>query len=92
MGKSDVFEKLSYRECIALRERQLAEFDPDSAPDDGESTGGLRMNTDPVSLDLLGRTDCFVVSGSEVIKGIGSYLVICWELTTLWVARLDDGA
>jgi len=34
------------------------------------------MNTDPVSLDLLGRTDCFVVSGSEVIKGIGSYLVI----------------
>jgi len=34
------------------------------------------MNTDPVSLDLLGCTDCFVVSGSEVIKGIGSYLVI----------------
>jgi len=75
-GKSDAFEKLSYRECIALGERRLAEFDPDSAPDDGESTGGSRMNTDPVSLDLLGRTDCFVVSGSEVIKGIGSYLVI----------------
>jgi len=34
------------------------------------------MNTNPVSLDLLGCTDCFVVSGSEVIKGIGSYLVI----------------
>jgi len=62
-GKSDMFEKLSYYECIALGERQLAEFDPDSAPNDGESTGGLQMNTNPVSLDLLGHTDCFVVSG-----------------------------
>jgi len=38
-GKSDTFEKLSYHKCIALGERQLAKFDPDSAPDDGESTG-----------------------------------------------------
>jgi len=75
-GKSDAFKKLLYCECIALRERRLAKFDPDSAPDDSKSTGGLRMNTDPVSLDLLGRTDCFVISGSEVIEGIGSYLVI----------------
>jgi len=34
------------------------------------------MNTNPVSLDLLGHTDCFVISGSEVIEGIGLYLVI----------------
>ena len=27
-------------------------------------------------LDLLGHTDCFVVSGGKVIKGINSYLVI----------------
>jgi len=39
MGKSDTFEKLLYHKCIALRERQLAKFDPDSAPDDGEITG-----------------------------------------------------
>ena len=36
------------------------------------------MNVNPSGLDLLGYTDCFVrvVSGSEVIKGIGPYLVI----------------
>jgi len=36
------------------------------------------MNMNPSSLDLLGYTDCFVqvISGSEVIKGIGPYLVI----------------
>jgi len=30
----------------------------------------------PSGLDLLGHTDCFVVSGSKVIEGIVSYLVI----------------
>ena len=77
-GKSDTIKKLSYHECIALRERRLAKFDPDSAPNDGESTRRSRMNVNPSSLDLLGYTDCFVqvVSGSEVIEGIGPYLVI----------------
>ena len=78
MGKSDAIKKLLYCKCIALRERQLAKFDPDSAPDDGESTCRSQMNMNLSSLDLLGYTDCFVqvVSGSEVIKGIGPYLVI----------------
>jgi len=40
MGKSDAIKKLSYYECIALWERRLADFDPDSAPGDGESTNG----------------------------------------------------
>ena len=75
-GKSDVIKKLPYCKCTALRERRLTEFNPDSAPDDGESTCGLWMNMNPSSLDLLGHTDCFVVSGSKVIKGIVSYLVI----------------
>jgi len=36
------------------------------------------MNVNPSSLDLLGYMDCFVqvISGSEVIEGIGPYLVI----------------
>jgi Ca2+-transporting ATPase len=75
-GESDAIKKLSYHECIALREKRLAEFDPDSAPGDGESTNGSRMNVNPSGLDLLGHTDCFVVSGSKVIEGIGSYMVI----------------
>lgn len=77
-GESDAIKKLPYRECIALRERRLAEFDheTESAPGDGESTNGSRMNVNPSGLDLLGHTDCFVVSGSKVTEGIGSYLVI----------------
>jgi P-type Ca2+ transporter type 2C len=75
-GESDAIKKLSYHECIALRERRLAEFDPDSPVGDGESTSGSRRNVNLSGLDLLGHTDCFVVSGSKVIEGIGSCLVI----------------
>ncbi len=74
-GESDAIKKLPYEECIALRNKRLAEFEPDSPVGDGESTGGsLRKN--PSGLDLLGHTDCFVVSGSKVVEGVGSYLVI----------------
>jgi hypothetical protein len=41
-GKSDAIKKLLYRKCIALRERRLAKFDPDSAPDNGESTRSVK--------------------------------------------------
>jgi Ca2+-transporting ATPase len=77
-GESGMIKKLSYHQCIALRERQLAEFDPDTdgTPGDGESTSGSRMNVNLSGLDSLGHTDCFVVSGSKVVEGIGSYLVI----------------
>jgi P-type Ca2+ transporter type 2C len=77
-GESGTIKKLSYHQCIALRERRLAEFDPDTdgTPGDGESTSGSRMNVNLSGLDSLGHTDCFVVSGSKVVEGIGSYLVI----------------
>ena len=74
-GESDTIKKLSYQECIALRDRRLAEFDPDSPVGDGESTSGLRRDN-PSGLDLLGHTDCFVISGSKVVEGVGSYVVI----------------
>jgi Ca2+-transporting ATPase len=75
-GESDTIKKLPYRECIAVREKRLEEFDPDGAVDDGDSTSGSRRNLIVSGLDLLGHTDCFMVSGSKVIEGIGSYLVI----------------
>ena len=75
-SESDAIKKLSYHECIALRERRLAEFDPDSSPSDGESTSSSRRDVNPSGLDLLEHTDCFVVSGSKVIEGSGSYMVI----------------
>ena len=77
-GESDTIKKLSYQECIALRDRRLAEFDFDSLAGDGESTSGLRRGN-PSGLDLLGHTDCFVISGSKVVEGVGSYVVISFQ-------------
>jgi P-type Ca2+ transporter type 2C len=53
-GESDAIKKLSYQGCIALRDRRLAEFDPDSPVGDGESTSGLQRGN-PSGLDLLGH-------------------------------------
>ena len=74
-GESDAIKKLSYQECIALRDKRLEEFDPESPVGDGESTNGSRRNN-VSGLDLLRHTDCFVVSGSKVVEGVGSYMVI----------------
>lgn len=75
-GESDAVKKLPYQECIALRNKRLAEFEPETPIGDGESTSGLPLRKNPSGLDLLGHTDCFVVSGSKVVEGVGSYLVI----------------
>jgi Ca2+-transporting ATPase len=73
--ESDAIKKLPYQECIALRDKHLAEFNPDSPVGDGEGTSGSRRYK-LSGLDLLGHTDCFVVSGSKVVEGVGFYLVI----------------
>jgi Ca2+-transporting ATPase len=65
---SDGIKKLQYQECITLRNKRLAEFEPDGPIGDGERKS-------PSGLDLLGHTDCFMVSGSKVVEGVGSYLV-----------------
>ena len=59
--ESDTIKKVSYEECIALRDKRLTELDPGGPSGDGE---------------LLGRADCFIVSGSKVLEGVGSYVVI----------------
>ena len=60
-GESGSIKKVSYEECIALRDKRLTELDPGRPSGDGE---------------LLGRADCFIVSGSKVLEGVGSYVVI----------------
>ncbi|KAH9021978.1 Ca-transporting ATPase [Lactarius hengduanensis] len=75
-GESDTIKKLSYEECIALRDQQLMEFDLDSPPGGGESVSASQRKTGPSGLELLGYTDCFIVSGSKVVEGVGSYVVI----------------
>ena len=75
-GESDAIKKLSYEECIALRDKRLKDFDPDGLPSDGDSAITSQRKTNPSGLELLGHTDCFIVSGSEVLEGVGSYIVI----------------
>jgi len=74
-GESDAIKKRPYHECIELRDKRLMEFDPDGPSDDGESINTTRR-INPSGLELLGHTDCFVVSGSKVLEGVGCYVVI----------------
>ena len=59
-GKPSEITMLSYEECIALRDKQLTELDPDG----------------PCKVELLKRADCFIVSGSKILEGAGTYVVI----------------
>ncbi|KAN0132462.1 hypothetical protein V8E53_009721 [Lactarius tabidus] len=65
-GESDAIKKLSYEECIAIRDKRLMELDADTSSGSGESRSGL---------ELLGHADCFIVSGSKVLDGVGSFVV-----------------
>jgi len=75
-GDVDAIKKLSYDECIALREARLAELTLDGYPCDGKNTSSLRTGVKLSGLDLLDHTDCFVFGESKVIEGTGSYLVV----------------
>jgi Ca2+-transporting ATPase len=60
-GESDAIKKVSYDDCIALKRKASELEGPDGG--DGHNHG-------------LGHTDCFVVSGSKVLEGVGSYVVV----------------
>ncbi|KAI9437973.1 hypothetical protein H4582DRAFT_2057482 [Lactarius indigo] len=75
-GESDPIKKLSYEECITLRRTAahaaLTSIGPSS---EGESVSVSQRKPSPSGLDLLGDADCFVVGGSKVLEGVGSYVV-----------------
>ncbi|KAF8267743.1 calcium-translocating P-type ATPase [Lactarius quietus] len=75
-GESDAIKKLSYGECIALRDKQLMALDPGGPSGGGESVDVFQGKTNASRLGLLGRADCFIVSGSKVLEGVGSYVVM----------------
>lgn len=62
-GESDAIKKIPYDECIALRNKVKAA----EGADGGELHLGSRS---------MGHTDCFLVSGSKVLEGVGSYVVV----------------
>jgi len=60
-GESDAIKKLSYAECIALRNQ---------ARQEGSAGGDFGHH------GANAHTDCFMVSGSKVLEGYGKYVVI----------------
>jgi Cation transport ATPase len=54
-GESDAIKKVSYDECLAIRQKLGGDKGMESSPS---------------------HTDCFVVSGSKVLEGVGSYVVV----------------
>jgi P-type Ca2+ transporter type 2C len=62
-GESDAIKKASYNECIARREKVK----------EAEGASGGEGN---LGSGAMGHTDCFIVSGSKVLEGVGSYVVV----------------
>lgn len=80
-GEMDAIKKVPFRECLKLRDEKLREWKraggsagritPFSATDEDEEEDD-RQST----MYLLGHTDCFIVSGSKVTEGTGTYVVV----------------
>jgi Ca2+-transporting ATPase len=64
-GESDAIKKASYVDCLALKQALS-----------GVRSEGGALGGEHVGEHLSTHTDCFVVSGSKVLEGIGSYLVV----------------
>ena len=81
-GESDAVKKFSYEECIALRDKRLMEFDTAPSGDD-ESVSASQRKTNTYGLKSFGHVDCFIVSGSRVLEGIGSYVAVSVGIKSL---------
>ncbi|KII89872.1 hypothetical protein PLICRDRAFT_40040 [Plicaturopsis crispa FD-325 SS-3] len=72
-GESDAIKKLTYEECIALRDKDLLAHGEAGF---GSGNDGPSGGHDAAAGGSLAHTDCFVVSGSKVLEGVGSYVVV----------------
>ncbi|KAH9010111.1 Ca-transporting ATPase [Lactarius hengduanensis] len=71
-GESDAIKKLSYDECIALRDKRVMEFDPDGPTGDGESVSASQRTANPSGLESLGHADCLLLAEVRLLKGLAS--------------------
>jgi P-type Ca2+ transporter type 2C len=68
-GESDAIKKVSYFDFLALRQKNLVVRGYEGGADGGE-VANASMGAPG------GHTDCFIVSGSKVLEGVGSYVVV----------------
>ena len=65
-GESDTIKKASYADCMELRSRK-------GVHSQGGAVGGEQHSP---AQHVSAHTDCFIVSGSKVLEGVGSYVVV----------------
>jgi len=66
-GEADAIKKAPYSTCLALQNTQKGV----RLGDDGAVGGQLKH-----PLPSSSHTDCFIISGSKVLEGVGQYVVI----------------
>lgn len=76
-GESDAIRKLSYEECVAHSSHHH-HTDLGASGGDTRSTSGQEEGAGKGAggREALKHTDCFVVSGSKVLEGVGKYVVV----------------
>lgn len=71
-GEGDAVKKVSFRECGDLKERYLG-----ICKAEGKNPNQVdESRLFPIGLEGVKGADCFVVSGSKVLEGVGKYVVI----------------
>ncbi|CAL1717036.1 unnamed protein product [Somion occarium] len=68
-GESDAIKKVSYEECLRVYKRALSARDNEGSSD-AHQKAEVRLE------DEMKHTDCFMISGSKVLEGYGSYVII----------------
>lgn len=66
-GEADAIRKAPYSTCLALKDAR------NSARPGDDSTFGRQPKH---ALPSLSHTDCFIISGSKVLEGVGRYVVV----------------
>lgn len=68
-GETDAIKKAPYSHCIALKDALALQVASEQTHDsDAKGTpGGQHIST---------HTDCFIVSGSKILEGVGRYVVV----------------
>lgn len=66
-GEADAIKKAPYSVCLALKNAQNG-----ALPRDDGTVGGQLKQT----LSGSSHMDCFVISGSKVLEGVGRYVVV----------------
>jgi Ca2+-transporting ATPase len=66
-GEADAIKKAPYLTCLALKDAQNS-----ARPGDDGTIGGHIKH----SLPSPSHTDCFIISGSKVLEGVGQYVVV----------------